>query len=123
MAVLTTLQVKSQSNRCNEIEILRPFSKATEKTWSCFALNTEHQYWTVTVQYLCRVKKILTTLFFFISTFLKRFDTRWISVSKTHNIKVFCISNTKIINQLFRFTSSFHMSGFHIRIRRGFFLF
>ena len=60
-AVLTTLQVKSQSGRCNEIWILRPFSKAAEKTQSCFALDTEHQYWTVTVQHLCRVKKISMT--------------------------------------------------------------
>ena len=54
---LPTLQVKSGSGSCNEIWIFHPFSKAVEKTWSCFALDTEHQYWTVTVQYLCRVKK------------------------------------------------------------------
>ena len=48
--VLTSLQVKSWSCSCNEIWILRPFSKAAEKTWSCFALDTEQQYWTVTVQ-------------------------------------------------------------------------
>ena len=46
---------------CNEIWILRPLSKAAEKTGLCFAWYTEHQYWTVTVQYLCRVKKILMT--------------------------------------------------------------
>ena len=51
--VLAILQVKSQSGSCNEIWILRPFSKAAEKTRSCFALDTEHQYCTVTVQYLC----------------------------------------------------------------------
>ena len=50
-AVLSTLQVKSGSGSCNEIWILRPFSKAAEKTWSCFSLDTEQQYWTVTVQY------------------------------------------------------------------------
>ena len=60
-AVLATLQVKSRSSSCNEIWILRPFSKAAEKTWSCFALDTEHQYWIVTVQYLYRVKKISMT--------------------------------------------------------------
>ena len=37
------------------------FSKAAETTRSCFALDTEHQYWIVTVQYLCRVKKISLT--------------------------------------------------------------
>ena len=60
-AVLATLQVKSQSGSCNEIWILRPFSKAAGKTWARFALDTEHQYWTVAVQYLCRVKKISMT--------------------------------------------------------------
>ena len=59
--ILATLQVKSKSGSCNEIWILRPFSKAAEKTRSCFALHTEHQYWTVTVQCLCRVKKISMT--------------------------------------------------------------
>ena len=33
----------------------------TDTTWPCFALNTEHQYWIVTVQYLCIVKKISMT--------------------------------------------------------------
>ena len=47
--VLATLQVKSGSGSCNEIWILHPFSKAAEKTWWCFSLNTEQQYWTVTV--------------------------------------------------------------------------
>ena len=59
--VLATIQVKSRSCSCNEIWILRPFSKAAEKTWSCFVLDTEQQYWTVTVQYLCRVKQISMT--------------------------------------------------------------
>ena len=49
--VLATFQVKSGSRSCNEIWILRPFSKTAEKTWSCFSLDTEQQYWTVTVQY------------------------------------------------------------------------
>ena len=61
-AVLATIQVKSGSGSCNEIWILRPFSKAAEKTWSCFSLDTEQQYWTVTVQYFCKkVKKIWMT--------------------------------------------------------------
>ena len=34
-----------------EIWIFAPIQQGTEKTWSCFALNTEHQYWTVTVQF------------------------------------------------------------------------
>ena len=37
------------------------FSNTAEKTRPCFALDTEHQYWTVTVQYMCRVKKISMT--------------------------------------------------------------
>ena len=41
--------------------MLFTLGKAAEKTLSCFALDTEHQYWTVTVQYLCRVKKISMT--------------------------------------------------------------
>ena len=40
---------------------MRPFSKAAEKTRSCFAFDTEHQYWAVTVQSVCRVKKISMT--------------------------------------------------------------
>ena len=43
------------------LEFLRPFSKAAEKTQSCFALDTEQWYWPVTVQSLCRVKKISMT--------------------------------------------------------------
>ena len=42
-------------------EILRLVSKAAENTQSCFALDTEHKYWTVGVQSLWRVKKILMT--------------------------------------------------------------
>ena len=49
-AVLATLQVKSQSGSCNEIWNMGPY-------WSCFASDTEHQYWTVIVQSVCRVKK------------------------------------------------------------------
>ena len=51
LVVLATLQVKSESVSCNETWILCQFSKAAEKTWSCFALDTVQQYWTVTVQY------------------------------------------------------------------------
>ena len=36
-----------------EIWIFAPIQQGTEKTWSWFALNTEDQYWTVTVQYPC----------------------------------------------------------------------
>ena len=36
---------------------MRQFSKALRKLELFFALNTEYQYWTVRVQYLCRVKK------------------------------------------------------------------
>ena len=32
-----------------KFEFLRSFTKAAEKTWSCFALDTEQWYWTVTV--------------------------------------------------------------------------
>ena len=49
---------------------LKP-SKAAEKTfitWSCFVLNTEQWYWTVTVQYLCRVKKSSMTIMFCLYT-------------------------------------------------------
>ena len=109
---------KSRYGSCNEIWILCPQVRLLRRLGHVLL-------WILDCD--CGVKKILTTqlkrLFFFISTFFKRFDTRWISISKTHNIKVFCISNTKIINQLFRFTSSFHMCSFHIRIRRGFLLF
>ena len=59
--ILAPLQVKSRSGTCNEIWILLPFRKAAEKTWSCFALDTEHQYWAVTVQYLWRANKISMT--------------------------------------------------------------
>ena len=59
--VLATLQVKSWYGCCNKIWILCPFSKVAEKTRSCFALNAEHQYWTVTVLYLYRAKKISMT--------------------------------------------------------------
>ena len=52
---------KSWSHICNEIWIFWPFSKAAKKTGSCFPLDTEHQYWTVTVQSLCRLKKISIT--------------------------------------------------------------
>ena len=59
---LGTLKVKSwSSGSCNEIWILPPFSKAAMKTHSCFALDTEQWYWNVTVQSLCRVKKISMT--------------------------------------------------------------
>ena len=40
---------------------MRPFSKAAEKTQSCFALDTEQWYWPVTVQSLWRVKKVSLT--------------------------------------------------------------
>ena len=53
--------ITSQYSLCKEIWIFVPIQQGTEKTWSCFALDTEHQYWAVTVQYLCRVKKISMT--------------------------------------------------------------
>ena len=61
LCVPATLHVKSQSSSCNEIWILRLFSNVAEKTRSCFSLDTEQWYWTVTVQSLCRVKKISMT--------------------------------------------------------------
>ena len=57
LAVLLTLQVKSGSGSCNKIWILCPFCKAAEKTWSCFSLDTEQQYWTVTVHSIEKSKE------------------------------------------------------------------
>ena len=51
-------EITSQYSQFKEILIFAPIQQGTEKTWSCFAFDTEHQYWAVTVQYLCRVKKI-----------------------------------------------------------------
>ena len=53
--------MKSLCNTVKEISNFAPIQQGTEKTWSCFALDTEHQYCAVTVQYLCRVKKISMT--------------------------------------------------------------
>ena len=54
-------EITLQYSYFKEIWIFAPIQQGTEKTWSCFALDTEHQYWAVTVQYLCRVKKISIT--------------------------------------------------------------
>ena len=54
--------ITSQYSWFKEILIFSLIQQGTEKNCSCFALNTEQQcwtvqYWTVTVQYLCWVKK------------------------------------------------------------------
>ena len=54
--------ITSQYSYFEEIWIFAPIQQGTEKTWSCFALDTAHQRWAVTVQYLCRIKKISMTI-------------------------------------------------------------
>ena len=51
--------VISKHRQFKKFEFVRPFRKATQKTQSCFALDTEKGYWPVTVQPLYRVKKIV----------------------------------------------------------------
>ena len=60
-SVVPLHEIISLHSYLKEIWIFAPIQQGPEKTWSCFALNTEQQYWTVTVQYLCRVKKMSMT--------------------------------------------------------------
>jgi hypothetical protein len=67
-----------------------------EKTRSCFALATEHQYWTVTVQSLCRVKKILMTS----NVLPLHFAPSQASSSQNSNVENFCRIVTILLKSL-----------------------
>ena len=97
-----------------------PFSKAAEKTWSCFSLDTEQQYWTVTVLKKVNLlsmtsnvlplhfayrqassrSNLLSLIKFFRLYLLKSLVTFWVSrmlTDKTNNIKsnfVYHLRNT-----------------------------
>ena len=67
LGYLRTVSLKFQK-ATSKIEFLRQFSKALRKLDHVllWILSSEHQYWAVTVQYLCRVKKISMTKVLFI---------------------------------------------------------